>query len=176
MVWKQYACNLSKSIRFRQVFSHFECKDNNFLCYILKILTTIKKKKDSRMLDGMVPELDRAKISCWSVNFTSDLAFAWLAAAFEFFSLPLANNFWTVLIFYLISYVAFVNMFTRWKVWMHSDKIRAKDEEHKSGPFLFPFTGFGAVPSPLLFCPQSPSPTCFALLKTSSSAEKKTLG
>ena len=43
------------------------------------------------MPHGMVPELDRAKIYWshkyfWSVNFTSDLAFAWLAAAFEFFS------------------------------------------------------------------------------------------
>jgi len=27
MVWKQYACNLSKSIRFKQVFLHLECKD-----------------------------------------------------------------------------------------------------------------------------------------------------
>jgi hypothetical protein len=94
----------------------------------------------------------------------------------NFFPSPLANNFWTDLIFYLVSYVAFASMFTGWKVWMHSDKNKSEEEEHKSGPFLFPFTGFGAVPSPLLFCLQSPSSTCFALLKTSSSAEKKTLG
>jgi len=66
----------------------------------------------------------------------------------NFLPLPLANNFWTDLIF--------LSCLVR-SLCQHVHTVESmnahgqKREKDKSGPFLFPFTGFGAVPSPLLF-------------------------
>ena len=108
------------------------------------------------MLHGMVPEWDRAKISWshkyfWLVKFTSDLAFAWLQLLLNFFPSPLANNFWTDLIFYLVSYVAFASMFTRWKVWMHLDKNKSERRKTQVWSFSFSFPWFRCCPVPSAF-------------------------
>jgi hypothetical protein len=69
----------------------------------------------------------------------------------NFFPSPLANNFWTDLIFYLVSYVAFASMFTRWKVWMHLDKNKSERRKTQVWSFSFSFPWFRCCPVPSAF-------------------------
>ena len=77
--------------------------------------------------------------------------------------LPVANNFWTDLIFYLVSYVAFASMFTGWKVWMHSDKNKSERRRTQVWSFSFSFHWFRCCPVPSAFLSTEPKFNVFRI-------------